>query len=747
MRSRLRSLVVLLVLGLVVGWVWSRGRRGLSADADALIQEAVEQAIAEKKLPGAVVLVGHRGRVIYRRAFGRRSVEPDIEPMTVDTIFDLSSLTKTVATATSIMILLERGKLRLNDPLVRFVPEMRDSRARRVTVQQLLTHTSGFPTQLDLHRSWSGREGALKELTQQTCSPPPGTQFRYSDVNYIALGFVVETLTDQTLASFSRDNIFAPLGIEKTTLFCPPPELVPSIAPTEWRGNRMLRGAVHGAQTERMGGIAGHGGLFSRADDLARYCQMILDGGSWGGKSILSPLTVARMTAPTVVSAEGSTRGLGWDIESTIAMSRGEFFPLGSFGHTGYAGVSLWIDPSSQTYVILMSNMVHPDGTGDVKSLRARIFSIVASHLEDVDVSAWNSSEAQYSARVATELLAFRNSLAEQGVAAREAFPDPVLSGLDVLRQRDFADLRGGRFGLLTNLPSTRAELQGRTTLLKLPPDPTGWAGLTGLVIDLQATGSNRDPSLAWLRQALQEAEKRKLRVVVLDRPNPLGGLAVEGPLPDPRWSATFPVPTRHGLTTAELARLMVQEDHRQLEVRVVAMENWRRSRFYEDCGLVWQPPQPGLPDLDAVLLDPILGPLGERGLSLAQGTPWEGHWFGAGWLDSDSLSRALNAEQLPGIRFVSGPLELEGKTVPGCHLVVVDRQQLQPIRVSLALGSVLRRLHPKRWRWKLWAASLGDPATAQAIEKNVPLPELVQSWEQGVVQFAARRDSCLLYP
>lgn len=401
---------------------------GMDAAKLDRIEELVLADIADKKLPGAVVLVGRKGKIVYRKAFGNRSLAPTVEPMTVDTIFDVASLTKPVATATSIMILIEQGKLQLNDTVGKFIPEIEDEQFKSVTIKQLLTHTSGLKPSFDLSEKWTGREGMLAALKNEKLRNSPGTRFVYSDIGFIVLGEIVNAVTGFDADKFATQNIFKPLATDNS-LFVRFPDsgwrgTLSRVAPTENirgqnsylgskfegdpnTGNKILRGAVHDPTAFRMGGVAGHAGLFSTVDDLARFCQMILNGGSFGGRRILSAQTVAIMTRPYVVSETGSTRGLGWDMNTTFSRNRGELFPLGSFGHTGFTGTSIWIDPTSETFVVFLSNRVHPDGKGDVGDLRAKVSTVVASAITDVPLEKWREAEARYYAAVNSQIAAF----------------------------------------------------------------------------------------------------------------------------------------------------------------------------------------------------------------------------------------------------------------------------------------------------------------------------------------------------
>ncbi|QQS33698.1 MAG: serine hydrolase [Acidobacteriota bacterium] len=443
---------------------------GMDAGRLDRIEALVLADIAVKKLPGVVVLVGRKGKIVYRKAFGNRSLVPTFEPMTVDTIFDVASLTKPVATATSIMILIEQGKLQLNDTVGKFIPDLEDDQLKSVTIKQLLTHTSGLKPSFDLSEKWTGRDGMLAALKKEKLRNPPGTKFVYSDIGFMTLGEIVERVSGVSLDGFAAVSLFGRLnsvdstyrrreGFRLSSPMLDPSEVIKAYeltryAPTETVkgqrsysgsnfsleesvGNEMLRGDVHDPTAFRMGGVAGHAGLFSTADDLARYCQMILNGGVLSeppavaggltrnskrpisvrqppataggsdGRRILSAQTVAMMTRPYVVSETGATRGLGWDMNTTFSRNRGELFPLGSFGHTGFTGTSIWIDPTSETFVVFLSNRVHPDGKGDVGDLRAKVSTVVASAITDIPLEKWREAEARYYAAVNAQLAAF----------------------------------------------------------------------------------------------------------------------------------------------------------------------------------------------------------------------------------------------------------------------------------------------------------------------------------------------------
>ena len=346
----------------------------------APISGIVERSIHDGKIPGAVVLIGNSGKVIYRQAFGYRSLEPKKIPMTVDTIFDLASLTKVLATTTAIMQLVEMGKLGLDDPVAKYWPEFKANGKGHITVRELLTHYSGLRAGLNLKPWWSGYKAAIKKIIAERPLYPPGKVYIYSDVNFVILGELVQRVSGKTLDEYCFMNIFKLLGM-KNTLFRPSAVLHERIAPTQYRKGKMLFGYVDDPTCFKMGGVSGHAGLFSNADDLSIFAQMLLNRGKIKGVNILKPQTVDQMIGPQTPFNNPKLRGLGWDIEAPLSSNRNELFPVGAYGHLGYTGTSIWIDPVTETYVIVLTNRVHPDGKGNVKELRASIKSVVSEAL------------------------------------------------------------------------------------------------------------------------------------------------------------------------------------------------------------------------------------------------------------------------------------------------------------------------------------------------------------------------------
>ncbi len=824
---------------------------GMNSAKLAQIDALVEADIAAKKLPGAVVLVGHKGKIVYRKAFGNRSLVPTVETMTVDTIFDVASLTKPIATATSIMILVEQGKLRLNDTIGMYIPDIDDPAAKRVTIQQLLTHTSGYRPDFDLGEKWTGREGMLVALKKEKLRAVPGTRFVYSDIGFEVLGEIVQRISNLPLNEFARNDIFQKVSLKNDTFFTPlllrkiafdnyfaiPGGVSAAfldgqykrIAPTEnvrgqnnylgstfqgdqSVGDEVLKGAVHDPTSFRMNGVAGHAGLFSTADDLARYAQMMLNGGSLNGSRVLSEQTVARMTAPYVVSESGDTRGLGWDINTSFSSNRGDLFPLGSFGHTGFTGTSIWMDRVSQTFYVFLSNRVHPDGKGDVGPLRAKVATVVASAIEDTPRENYEEAEAEYNAAVAAQLPRFKahveaaratgpqaSSLATSPASGTLAVQS-VLNGIDILERDKFKALEGLKIGLVTN--HTGRNLAGKSTIdilheaknvnlvaifapehgirgeldtekiddtkddkTGLPvyslykdgmrrPKPEQTATIDAFVYDIQDIGARFYTYTATLKNVMEEAAKAGKPVFVLDRPNPINGVSIEGPLADEdklSFIAAHTTPVRYGLTIGELGQMMNAERKIGADLRIVKMEGWARNSWFDETGQIWVNPSPNMRSLTQATLYPGIGLLETTNLSVGRGTDTPFEVIGAPWLDGQKLAAYLNSRNIPGARFI--PIRFKpnasvfkDEQLGGVNILITDRNALNSTRMGIEIAAALRKLYPNDWQVDRYGRLLVNAAILDAVKRGETPENIEKAVNPATTQFAARRASYLLY-
>lgn len=718
------------------------------------LDAAIDKAIRENKLPGAVVLVGHAGHVVYRRAYGYRALVPRREPMSAATIFDIASLTKIVATTSALMKLYEEGKVRIDDPVTNYLPEFQGG-SSAITIRDLMTHFSGLRPDLDLEPPWSGYETGIRKALIDKPANPPETKFVYSDINFILLGEIVHRLSGLPENQYVKQILFDPLGM-KDTGYLPSIALRPRIAPTEMqKDGKVLRGIVHDPTARYMGGVAGHAGVFSTADDLAKFCQMILD----GGDGLFAPATIRTFTTSHSPPNQPILRGLGWDIDSPYSRPRGELFPLSSFGHTGFTGTSIWLDPASDTYVILLANSVHPHQRKAITPLREEVATIVARAV---------------------------------------GYPKAAgtLTGLDVLEQNDFQIFQGKRIGLITN--QTGIDRAGRRNVdamkfagihvvaLFAPehglagvedrpnigdsidaktgikvwslygktrrPTPEMLRGLDALVFDIQDVGTRFYTYESTLHYAMEEAAKAKLPFYVLDRPNPITGTHVEGPMLEAdrlSFTGSYPLPLRHGMTIGELAGLMNDGAQPKADLHVIEMTGWHRADWFDQTGLPWVNPSPNIRNVTEALLYPGVALLEHAtNYSVGRGTEMPFEEIGSDWMDPRAVIDRLTPLKIPGVtfsavRFAPASSNFRGRMIPGVRFKVTDRDAFSSARLGLALAAAIESLYPKKIPLELNGDLVGNTEVIRALASGGDASEAAS---RGIQEFLAMRQKFLLY-
>jgi SSS family transporter len=823
----------------------------------------VDQAIAAKKLPGAVVLINHDGKTVFEQAYGVRKYagEPGLdgnlspaEPMTMDTVFDMASLTKCLATATAVMQLVETGKVDVDASVVKYLPEFGVNGKDKVTVRELLTHYSGLPPDVNLKDAWGlakpDKAEGIRRAMESSLDSVPGTKFVYSDINFITLGAIVEKVSGETLDDYASEHIFKPLKMAHTrylsiTKACgpagpwaenPPPPAYPcavdgwgrwdwihQTAPTQHddQGTKdtnpnldvLLRGTVHDPTTRRMGGVAGHAGVFSTASDVAIFAQALLD--RLSGRRSDFPLkrgTLKLMTQPeqpataaggaTIFLQDGKTttgvaaRGFGWDINSAFSRPRGAVFPIGSFGHTGFTGTSLWMDPTSDSFVVILANSVHPRGASPISPLREAVATAAARALQLYD---------------------------KGGPAVADG---PTLTGIDVLEATQFSALREAagrhsghlRLGVMTN--QTGVDREGRRTIdvlmhsipevevrtlfspehglfgvkdttkigeevdtaTHLPvvslygakdeqrrPSTGALKNLDAVVIDLQDAGVRFYTYQTVVGYFLEAASKAEIEIIVLDRPNPIGGVAVQGPVSDngaESYTDYMPLPIREGMTLGELAlyfnseRLLASGTSPNVRVpiraqlTVVAMRNWAREQYFDNTGLKWINPSPNLRGAAANVVYPGVELLQSTNVSVGRGTEMPFMHIGAPYIDSAQLAAYLTARNIPGIRFSptsfsvtedANHFPFHGKTLPGISFTVTDRNALDSPELGIELISALHHLYPDFSMAKAQHL-IANADTVRALENQEDPRKIAEGWKTDLAAFEQRRQSYLLY-
>jgi uncharacterized protein YbbC (DUF1343 family)/CubicO group peptidase (beta-lactamase class C family) len=790
--ANLKSFAALVVVALSSCSVAASPAAVANSTGLAVVDPIVQKAIHDQQVPGAVVLVWHDGHVIYRKAFGHRSLEPRQEIMTADTIFDVASLTKVIATTTAVMQLVERGEVRLNDPVGKYLPEFTQNEKDDITVRELMTHHSGLREDLDLATDWHGRDFAMSLVASEKPISPPGSRYLYSDINFISLGALVEKVSGEPLNEYCAKHVFTSLGMTHTR-FLPPPSWLPKIAPTQYdEHNHMLRGMVHDPTSRRMGGVAGHAGLFSTVDDLAKFAEALMN-----GSPVLSPLTVEKMTTPQQPPTSQVLRGLGWDIDSPFSSNRGDLLPVGSFGHTGFTGTSIWIDPTTKTFIVILANGVHPRGKGTAVALRSKVATAVTAALrldpDEKEALRWRSITGYNETQTAVRRVASRNGDVKAGIDVLEAHNFDVIAGTEGVKKK---------IGVLTN--QTGVDLQGRRTIDVLAQAPgvsltaifSPEHGVTGtldtsdinnskdaatgvpvysvygaknaekrpplnvlktldaVVIDIQHAGTRFYTYEASMGYFLEAAAEVSTEVIVLDRPSPITGSFIQGPISDPgrdSYVNYYPEPLRHGMTMGELAQFYNGERKINARLTVVPLDGWVRGDWFDSTGLQWIAPSPNLRTLNENTLYPGVGLIEYTNVSVGRGTDTPFELVGAPWIKGHEFAQYLNSRNISGVRFVSigftpTTSNYSGQRCEGVNLVVTERNALDGPELGVELASALRKLYPQQWKMEKLIDLVVNQSVYDAIAQGQDPRRIAQDWQPALDEFQKLRQKYLIY-
>jgi len=727
--------------------------------------------------PGGVLAVGYRGALVHLHPFGRLTYEADAPPVTAGTLYDLASLTKVVATTTMAMILVDEGRLDLDQRVQELVPGFRGPGKEAVTVRHLLTHSSGLPAIVPLYQEVQGWEAFRERIEALDLDYPTGSRSVYSDPGIILLGEILEQAAGQPLEAFVRERIFAPLGM-RDTLFQPPAELRPRIAPTEfdpWRG-RLIQGEVHDENAFAMGGVAPHAGLFGTAGDLARCAQMLLNGGVLDGQRIVSRETVDLFTRRAGIP--GSDRALGWDTKSAEGSSAGTLFSPRSFGHTGFTGTSIWIDPDRELYVILLTNRVHPTRENNlIREVRPAVADAVVRALTPGPSPASGRGEQSKGVRVGLERVAAGETEALEGkrlglIVHGASVTAEGRHAVEVLRERRLNVVRlfSPEHGLRGQAAAGEGVESDRDPVSGLPvvslygeqrqPTAADLAGLDALVFDLQDAGVRFYTYVSTLILALQAAADAGIDFVVLDRPNPLGGERIEGPVSAPRdiVPASFlnlaPGPLVHGLTLGEMATYVNAHLQRPARLTVVPMKGWTRRMTWVDTGRPWVPPSPNLRSAKAALAYPGTALLEATNISEGRGTESPFLLLGAPWLEIPGI------EDVPGFHFEPARFtprispaapepKYEDEECRGLRVSVTDPARAEPYRLGISLLAFLSRQRGFEWRddGDALARLLGTPRPFQALFVGKTVEEILAADAENHAAWRRERRPALLYP
>ncbi len=743
----------------------------------------VQREIRAGRIPGAVVVIGNDRKIVYRRAFGYAALRPRKIPMTTGTIFDLASLTKVVATTTAVLQLVEAGKLDLDAPAARYWPAFAAHGKAAITLRELLTHYSGLAPDLDLRTRWRGYDAALRRIVAETPRTTPGARYCYSDVNFEVLGEIVRRVSGESLDVYCSRHIFGPLHMRRTG-FRPARSQRGRIAPTEYLDGALRWGQVHDPTAWRMGGVSGHAGLFAPADDLAVFAQMLLAGGAFHGVRILDRTSVEQMTAPQSPAGKPRLRGLGWDLAAPFASDAQTLAPIGAYTHTGYTGTMLQVDPISRTFLIVLTNRVHPFGRGDARPLRKALIQLVS---------------AQFPAVTAAQIAARRPAVALRLLAAAPPVGnDPVKAGIDVLRAERFAPLKGLRIGLITNQTGRDAAGARTIDLLSRAPglrlvalfspehglqgiregrvpsgvDPASGLpvyslygdsrrptaamlqGIDGLVFDLQDAGARFYTYIATMAYAMTEAARRGIPFYVLDRPDPIDADVVQGPVLDDdlrSFTGYFPLPVRYGMTMGELAAMINAQDRIGARLEVIRMRGYRRRDWLDETGIRWVEPSPNLRSLAEATLYPGVALVEGANVSVGRGTPTPFELVGAPWVTATAFARYLTRRTISGVRFAPAVFvptagTYRGRRCQGVRITLVDRDALDTPALGIEIASALRRLYPGRFDVAKILPMVGSRKVLDAIERGEDPRRIVLSCAGPVARFEKIRARYLLY-
>ncbi len=710
------------------------------------IDEAVNAAIAAGDLPGAVVRIGRRDGVVFERAYGMASLEPERRTMQPHMLFDLASVTKVITTI-AVLRLHEQGVVHLDRPVDGLLPEIA---GWGITPRHLLLHTAGFRPVNPLTDYDDDRAASLSRALRNAPERRPGT-YTYSDLSFIALGTLLERIERKSLAEIFHQRIFGPVGAHARFN----PGVSTNVVPTEYAARRgdpppMIHAEANDPRAWRLSGIAGHAGLFASAEDLARIAEALLRG------ELLRPETMRLMhTVVEVARPNGQRvrRGLGVGMDDR----RAEGWSGQSFGHGGYTGTWLWIDPERDLYVVLLAHRVHPNGEGRSGPIRSTIGRLInAASIEPPRENVVRLGIDMLHAQGFEPLEGKRVAVLTNGAArARDGTPTWQL----LQRHTDLRRIFTPEHGLGADREGAVSDAQeGQLQVVSLfgpqrTPQPEALADLDIVLVDLQDVGARFYTYGATMGRMMQAAAEADVAVWVLDRPNPLGGEHVIGPMlqesqrsfvnHQPGW------PVQHGLTMGEVARLLKAERELEVELNVIEMQGWSRSMRWDDTGLRWTPPSPNLRTTNQVLLYPGVALVEGTNVSVGRGTDHPFELVGAPWMNAEAVLAALPDDATAGLsleatRFRPTSARHRGRWCRGIRIELTDRERAQPVRFGLALLRALQQVHADDWESERAVRIVGDERITTQLDQ--PLQFLEGIGAEELEAFRTRRQEALLY-
>ena len=736
--------------------------------AEVEIESLIRLGMEQRRLPGCVVIAGSGREIFYHRAFGWRQIEPVRKPMEKNTLFDLASLTKPLATAACVMKLWEQGELELSAPVSKYLPDFTGRGKSGVTVRQLLTHQGGLIADNHLRDYDDGIEQAFEKINDLKLIAQPGQKFVYSDVGFIVLAKLVEKVSGCTLDAYCQTHLWSKMDMSETG-FRPGPLLRARAAATEPRQGVWMNGVVHDPRAFRLNGVAGHAGLFSTAEDLAIYAQMWLRQGEVNRQQVFAAQTVELMTQAHEVSS--GVRALGWDKLTGYSTNRAKGMSDSAFGHGGFTGTAIWIDPEQDLFYVFLSNRVHPDGKGSVNRLIGKIGQVLVKKNEERKRVFLEQTQEQAGTLTGLDRLIDKEfqPLAGKRIGLITNQTGRTRTGewnVDILRQAEQVDLirlfspEHGIQGLLDQALIGDSRMEEReidvVSLYGKVRRPTAkqLADIECLVFDIQDIGTRFYTYISTLQYAMAVAAEQGIRFVVLDRPNPIGGHKVQGPVLEPElvsFLGCHPIPICHGMTVGELARMFAAELKLDLDLCVIPVENWNRGEYFDETGLEWVNPSPNMRTLNQAILYPGIGLLEYTNVSVGRGTDTPFELLGAPWIDRFQLADRLNRADIKGVRFMPRSFtprssKHAGELCHGVSISITDREAVMPLRVGFEIAIAFRDDYAAAWDSQSFGLLLGSERLLDTFRKGALWPQLRETYLPALNDFKRRRRTYLLY-
>ncbi len=666
----------------------------------------------QNNAPGAVAYLGRENEILFFDCVGKSAVVPSGEEMRKDVIFDLASLTKVVATTTSILLLYQQGKLHLDEPVYKYIPIQN---FKKFSLRHLLTHSSGLIGYKEWYREIHSFEDILIKLSQTKLLFEPGTEHLYSDFGFMLLSHIVEIISGEHFDQFCKKNIFLKLNMN-TTFFNVPEKYKNRCAPTEkciWR-NKIIRGEVHDEHAYAMGGVAGHAGLFSTAEDLSRFCRGLL-------KEIILEKDVIQEMSTSKIIPNYPWQVLGWKTDPFWDSIEGQLPFRSALGHTGFTGTSLWWDRNSGYYAILLSNSCHPSRkTRDNRKLRKTFYNSVAVMIAPEKINVHfgidvllrddfklikNSSVALFtntSAKNIEGITTLEIFLTTKNIKVKYIFS--AEHGLHLTEEAGESDKDKKWENIeLINIYDDRKDIDWQKVFRQID-----W-----IVVDIQDIGSRYYTYTYSLLRLMRLCSRYNKKIMVLDRPNPLGGEIIEGIFPDTEFLGEVcwgNVPIRHGLTIGESALFLknTNVELKSIELTVIPMDGWFYDLLFPNLDLMWYPPSPNIPSFESALC--YVGTCLFEGTNISEGRGTQNPFqiIGAPWFNPDLILSAFPEEAKKGFNIKAcsfTPVSIPGRAInpkyinelcKGLQIKVEDVKEARPFVMTLELLQIIKKHHPE---------------------------------------------------